>query len=346
MKSSRRRTVANAACYAALSQRTFPNVRLALAFLGVALTLGVMGGCSSSDPEATHAGACGPGSCTLESLCTKRKCGGMDARYGADGCQRLGCTETGDCGLSERCILQFGPSMDSCEMKADGSCECLNSLDGGLFGRCIPEAEILGETCFVPTDCASLNQQVEVLELALGSTRGDLELSTRECLSRIYAKQQELSCPHTARACDGAFPCLLEELCNTEGCGGATSRLDANGCPRTLCEESADCGSNQVCFVPSLVEPTCFPTGIEGCSSDSPGSCNCFETADCSAAGLCIEPGEVPTEACVVGSDCAALDLQAESLGHSLVSAKSDLKLRLEQCADRVRQEQQALSCP
>ncbi|MEZ4371508.1 MAG: hypothetical protein R3B07_11815 [Polyangiaceae bacterium] len=326
-------------------------MRFALAFLGVALTLGVMGGCSSSEPEDTPAGACG-GSCTLESLCAVQRCGGAAAKFDADGCSRSNCDNSDRCEPGRVCFVPSlvesfqRPTGVFCEARPDGSCGCGGTLDGAGTGLCMLPSDIPEETCVVPNDCKSLAQRVDELAYTEGWVNGDTQQRVEDCQLKMYAKQQELACPHTARACDGAFPCLLKDLCNTEGCGGATSRLDANGCPRTLCEESADCGAGQVCFVPTLVEPSCFPTGIEGCSSDSEGSCNCSVTADCSSAGLCIEQADVPTEDCVLGADCAALDLQAESLGHSLVSAKSDLKLRLEMCAEQVRQQQQALSCP
>ncbi|MEZ4232406.1 MAG: hypothetical protein R3B89_24725 [Polyangiaceae bacterium] len=326
-------------------------MRLAFAILGVTLTLGVMGGCSSSEPEHTPTGACG-GSCTLESLCAVQPCGGVAANFDADGCGRSNCGSSDECPSGRVCFVPslvesyHHPTGVFCEAQPDGSCACGGTVDGSGMGLCLPVSEIPEEKCVVPNDCESLANRIEELDLTDGWLSGDAEQLVKDCLPKMYARQQELRCPHTARACDGAFPCLLEELCKQQECGGATARFDANGCVRELCEESADCGANQVCFVPSLVKATCIPTGIEGCDAGYTSSCYCSQTADCSPAGLCIEQGELPTEACVVGSDCAALELQAESLGHSLVNAKTDLKLRLEQCGDRVREEQQALSCP
>lgn len=310
-----------------------------------------MGGCSSSEPEDTPAGACG-GSCTLESLCAVQRCGGAAAKFDADGCSRSNCDNSDRCEPGRVC---FVPSLVEsfqrstgvfCEALADGSCQCGGTADVTGMGLCVLPSDIPEETCVVPNDCKSLAQRVDELDSTEGWVNGDTQQRVEDCLQKMYAKQQELSCPHTARACDGAFPCLLEELCKQQECGGATARFDASGCVRELCEESADCGANEVCFVPALVKASCIPTGVEGCDSGYSYSCYCSETADCSPAGLCISQSEVPAEDCVLGADCAALDLQAESLGHSLVSAKSDLKLRLEMCAERVRQRQQALSCP
>ncbi|MCA9642179.1 MAG: hypothetical protein H6718_07835 [Polyangiaceae bacterium] len=322
-----------------------------LAILGCAL--GVVGGCSSSTPEEARVGACdGQSTCTVEELCAVAKCGGAaTARFNADGCIRRNCTASSQCATGEVCFLPglventCLPSGRSCEIY-EGRCTCGGTADCGGGGLCVPEAEIPEDTCVVPDDCNSLKDRIENLEYSkfhgVFTPEEDVALQVDSCLTEMRKRQIELACNNAP--CAAQVSCSKESVCASETCGGPTARFDSEGCARQPCEQSSDCEGDQVCFLPALVADTCVASNVESCTEED-GTCNCSKSADCSGSGFCIAPSEVPTEDCVVPSDCDALKNRYDQLQQAATTAQSDLTDRITACIASVESKRQELNC-
>lgn len=316
--------------------------------------LGVGWGCSSSDPEDATAGACnGESTCSVEQLCAVTRCGGPTARHDTNGCGRSLCVDSSGCATGEVCFLP-GLLETSCVSTAEicelyeGQCGCGGTLDCSGAGICIPESEFPAEPCVVPDGCGTLRVRIEDLEYSdaysANPPMGDLAILIEACLGEMYARQTELGCSDAKPTCRARQGCSRESVCASETCGGATARFDAEGCERPLCEQSADCEADQVCFLPALVEDACLSTLVEGCTEEN-GSCSCSQTADCSSSGFCIAASEVPAEPCSVPEDCSDLDHRLSLLDAGLSGAQADLKARIESCIAEMQSRREELSC-
>ncbi len=188
-------------------------MRLRALLLGcVFMTLGVNGGCSSSDPEALQGACGGQQQCSLEALCAGPGCGGPLAPFDEAGCQRARCLSSSDCGEGEICFL---PSLIqstclssgvSCQLRDDGTCMCGGTTDCGAAGICVQPKDIPEEACVAPGDCKSLRDRLDELQGTVDwGAEGDLLERIGACKQKMYDKQAELSCAGSARARQGGF---------------------------------------------------------------------------------------------------------------------------------------------
>jgi hypothetical protein len=106
-------------------------------------------------------------------------------------------------------------------------------------------------------------------------------------------------------------PQCWASVCDVFYCGEARSMFDADGCPRQVCEQDADCDAEQYCNARMNAAP-CFDVASPESCEFTQGQCVCGGNLDCGgdSRGFCLDAAEFPPEqACrALSIDCRYLD--------------------------------------
>lgn len=133
-------------------------------------------------------------------------------------------------------------------------------------------------------------------------------------------------------------------LCEAVGCSTPTSRWDAQGCERAVCEADSECQAGETCVVQSQLSAACMPSLVEGCAEEA-GRCACSVSADCHPGGLCMALADAPAARCPVPDSCEELKGKLARLEDSAARLEGALQVAAAECLKQHRERAAGLSC-